>query len=141
MSSPKPTHEDVARWIAVNGRRVKNLRLLTNAEIARRVGRLSLEAGRSLDFSTSLVTRVLSDKWKGSHATHWILNALQMLVGLANALDMTPAELLSRPDDMSLLKQDQRKTAPERARKRAKLKLTQEQAEKEALLEWVGLDL
>lgn len=138
MSSKKPTAEEVSRWIAVNGRRVKNLRLLTNADIARRVGRLQLEAGRTLDFSTSLVTRVFSDKWKGTKATCWILNALQMLVGLANALDMTPAELLSRPDDMSVI--DGRKTRHGIERKKAKLKQTQEEQELQALMESLGLD-
>lgn len=123
------TAEEVCQWVVVNARRVQQLRLLTKKDINRRlpIHRVSLQ-------------NLLSGHWERCRTTKGIQSAVWVLVSLCNALGMTPAELFSRPDDMSLLKQDGRKAAREIIRKKAKLKQTQEQAEMQALLESLGLD-
>lgn len=138
MSRKKITHEEVARWIAVNGRRWKRVRLLTDNDIARRCGVLQLENDRTLNFNRDVVTKIFGDKWKGPSVTCWLLNALNILVALANALGITPAELLSRPDDMTV--EDGRVTSPKIKRMKQRRALTQEQQVRQALLESLGLD-
>lgn len=121
MNGKKPTTEDVAQYIAVNARRVKGLRFLTDIEVARRMG-----------CKRAFVTRILQAAFPSL--------TVPVLLRLANALDVTLAELVSRPDDMSLLKQDGRVTRWETGRKKQKLQQTQEQAEMQALMESLGLD-
>lgn len=120
MSNKTVTTQDVSDWIAVNVRRRKVLRLLCDSDIARRMG-----------CKRPFVTRILGADYP--------CMTLKRMLRIAKAMDMTLAELVSRPDDMSLLKQDRRKTGREIARKKAKIKQTKEAAAREALMESLGL--
>ena len=129
MSRKKLTAEEVADWLSVNMKRVKSLRLLTGKDISRRS-----------EIHPSTINSILSGNWTNQRTTRYLMYSLRRFVAICNALDISPSELFSRPDDMSLLHQDGRKLAPEMARRKKALKQTQEQAEMQALLESLGLD-
>lgn len=144
MSRKKYTSEEVAEWVAVNCRRTKKVRLLTNEDIARRIGTVYLKKRGRPDFpvrfTKALVCDLLSGNWNRAHVTQRALNGLRLLLALCAGLEITPAELLSRPDDMSLLTQDGRRKGNRIADKRKQRQQTLEQAEMQALLESLGLD-
>ena len=119
MRVAKPTPEEVQSWLGTNVRRIKQVRMLTIRDIARR-----------MNISQKCVDTI----W--NRQDH--LMNLSTLVRLANALEVTLAELVSRPDDMTLV--DHRSLAWPHRRQKAKLKATQEQRGRQALLEALGLD-
>lgn len=116
---PELTAEEVCRWVKINVRRIKRLRMLQNRDLA----------------------RLMNCTHRGYMQIMLIGNktmTMTTLIRLANALEVTPAELVSRPDDMTV--HDERTSWRSLDRKKAKLKLTQEQQERLALLKSMGLD-
>jgi transcriptional regulator with XRE-family HTH domain len=82
---------EVSKWLAVNIRREKRKRLLIDVDLAKRTG-----------LTRETITRLQSGKWQQQRHNQQN-RTLALLVSLANALGITPAELLTQPQDMSLL--------------------------------------
>lgn len=121
MIPGKLTRKELVRWIAINIRRVKRVRLLTQTDIARRTG-----------YSTMAINDITNQRA--------ISLSLEQCVRIANALGMTMAELMSRPDDFSIEHVDERSLFWPKMRKRAQIKRTQEEKERHALMVSLGLD-
>ncbi len=120
MSKLTPvTKEDLKRWIGINLQRIKRLRLLTDNDIAR---------------FTGLARPDVNDI---QHARFQTVG-LPLICRLCNALAISPAQLLSRPDSMEL--DDFRTISWEIRRKKQRRHQTREQQERQALLESLGLD-
>ena len=117
--TPELTAEEVCRWVKINVRRIKRLRMLQNRDVARRM---------NCTLRAYLQTMALGNRTM----------TMRTLISVANALEMTPAELLTRPDDMTVT--DERTTWRSLSRKKAKFKLTEEQQQRLALLKSMGLD-
>lgn len=129
LKLPDPEVDQVVDWIVVNARRTKSLRLLTDDDLARR-----------MCCKRAFVTRLLGGKWStaNSFSLQSIATDLFWIVHLAKALELPIDQLFQKPDDMSLLTQDRRSQHGE-FKRRKKLKLTQEQQERLALLDSMGL--
>ena len=115
------TVPEVAKWIAVNGSRFKRLRLLTSRDISRRTG---------------ATIRRINEVLRGDVSR--LAPSLNMILKLCYAFDVTPAELLRRPDDLRL--EDNRKSHWAVYRERKKKTQTKEQQERSALMDALGLE-
>ena len=115
------TVAEVAKWLAVNGSRLKRLRLLTSRDISRRTG---------------ATVRRINEVLRGDISR--LPPSLNMILKLCNAFNVSPSELLHRPDDMRV--EDNRKSHWAVYRERKKVKLTKEQHERAALMDALGLE-
>lgn len=127
------TVDEVCRWISVHMERIRAATLVTDAEVAKRMG---------CDKNTP--TRLRRNDWKSNGAVRKLKYYLGIFIKLANALEISPEQLFERPTDadMQMARTAQRqhyrtRTTLNRARKARKL--NQEQKERAALLEWIGL--
>lgn len=121
---------EVERWIKTNVKRWKKLRLVTHRDIGRKMGT-----------GQEFIYKLLNEPWEHSvDRLQAMRRALVWYLQLCEAMGVTLPELFSRPDDFSVLQEDGEKVGKEIARKKKKLKLTQEQQARQALLESLGLD-
>lgn len=133
MRNPSHSVDDMMEHISVHMERLRCVKLVTDDEIAKRLGR-----------DRTYVTHLRRGTWRKCQGLRWLRYYLGTLVGIAEVLGVEPSQLLEEPMDSDVvLARESRKAKYETRTKlnkaRRKKETNQLMQERAALLEWVGL--